>query len=107
MNIAEVRRLALALPATTEEPHFNFTSFRVNGKIFATAPPGAEFLHVSVGEEARDTMLRLAPQVYEKLWWGKKVVGLRVLLEKADTADVSSLLELAWKLKAPAKLLKN
>lgn len=30
------RELALSLPATTEEPHFEKTSFRVKKKIFAT-----------------------------------------------------------------------
>jgi len=31
-----VRKLALALPQTTEAPHFDKRSFRVNKKIFAT-----------------------------------------------------------------------
>jgi predicted DNA-binding protein (MmcQ/YjbR family) len=30
------RKLALSLPETTEQPHFEKTSFRVNKKIFAT-----------------------------------------------------------------------
>lgn len=30
------RQLALSFPETTEEPHFEKTSFRVKGKIFAT-----------------------------------------------------------------------
>lgn len=30
------RKIALALPETNEEPHFEKTSFRVKGKIFAT-----------------------------------------------------------------------
>jgi hypothetical protein len=36
---ATVRRLALSLPETTEEPHHDMTSFRVGGKIFATVTP--------------------------------------------------------------------
>jgi len=32
----EVRQLALSLPNTVEQPHFEKTSFRVNKKIFAT-----------------------------------------------------------------------
>ena len=33
---SDVRRLALAQPEATEEPHFHLSSFRVQGKIFAT-----------------------------------------------------------------------
>jgi hypothetical protein len=34
MTLSQVRRFALSLPETTEEPHFDRTSFRVRGKIF-------------------------------------------------------------------------
>jgi predicted DNA-binding protein (MmcQ/YjbR family) len=36
VDIETFRQLALAFPDTTEEPHFDKTSFRVNKKIFAT-----------------------------------------------------------------------
>jgi hypothetical protein len=33
MRIDTVRRFALSLPETTEEPHFDKSSFRVRGKM--------------------------------------------------------------------------
>jgi len=36
VSIATLRKLALAFPEATEEPHFEKTSFRVKKKIFAT-----------------------------------------------------------------------
>lgn len=36
VTINKLRTLALSLPETTEEPHFEKTSFRVKKKIFAT-----------------------------------------------------------------------
>lgn len=36
MNQEQLRTLALSFPETTEEPHFEKTSFRVKKKIFAT-----------------------------------------------------------------------
>lgn len=36
VSIDTFRKLALSLPHTTEEPHFEKTSFRINKKIFAT-----------------------------------------------------------------------
>ena len=38
MTLDEARAVALSLPGSTEEPHFERISFRVGGKIFATAP---------------------------------------------------------------------
>lgn len=46
MKLEQARKYALSLPETTEAPHFDYTSFRVKGKIFATSPPGGEFLHI-------------------------------------------------------------
>ena len=39
MKMSQLRIFALSLPDATEEPHFNYSSFRVRGKIFATVPP--------------------------------------------------------------------
>jgi predicted DNA-binding protein (MmcQ/YjbR family) len=36
VSFETLRKLALSFPETTEEPHFEKTSFRVKKKIFAT-----------------------------------------------------------------------
>ena len=101
MKAADVRRFALSLPGATEEPHFHFASFRVGGKIFATLPPDGEHAHIFVGDEDREEALELDPEFLEKLHWGKRVVGVRVKLEKAKAGVVKKLIEKAWKRKAP------
>jgi hypothetical protein len=106
MKIAEARRYALALPEVTEEPHFHLSSFRVKGKIFATVPPDEEHLHIFVGEQERELAIAVNPRACEKLWWGKQVAGLRVVLAKAKAADVKDLLQSAWRRKAPKSLVK-
>jgi predicted DNA-binding protein (MmcQ/YjbR family) len=54
MNASQARRFALSLPGSTEAPHFEYPSFRVRGKLFATVPPDGRHLHVFVDEhEAR------------------------------------------------------
>jgi hypothetical protein len=103
MTLAQARGLALALPEAIESPHFQSTSFRVRGKIFATAPDESH-LHVFVGEEARSSALALHPGFIEKLPWGAKIVGLRIHLPKASAAVVAGLLEQAWRAKAPKAL---
>lgn len=107
MNISDARRFALSLPDVTEEPHFDKSSFRVRGRIFATVPPGGGSLHVFVDEVQRELMVSLAAKAYKKLWWGKKVVGLQVMVRLARSQDVKELLYLAWQRKAPKSLARS
>lgn len=103
MTLPEVRSLAMKLLGSTESPHHRYTSFRVRGRIYATAPTEGGSLHVFVDEEERDRILRLHPATYEKLGWGRKVVGLRVDLATARPDDVQALLRAAWQRKLPKK----
>ena len=104
MKLADARRIALSLPEATEEPHFDAASFRVRKKIFATVPPGNETIRVFVAAELRDLMVDVDPKAYEKIWWGKKVVGLSVKLARAKPKDLELLLRAAWAERAPARL---
>ena len=99
MLLDDVRRMAMALLGTTESPHHEYTSFRVRGRIYATAPKEGGRLHVFVDEVERDRMVRIQPGVYERLGWGRKVVGLRVDLARAEPEDVRALLRTAWQRK--------
>ena len=107
MKLQQVRRFAMSLPAVTEEPHFTYTSFRVGGKIFATVPPEGEHLHVFVADEEREIALAMEPAFLEKLFWGKRVVGVRVSLAKAKPRVVNKLLMLAWTRKASKHLVSR
>jgi hypothetical protein len=103
MLLADVRRMAMALLGTTESPHHRYTSFRVRGRIYATAPMEGGLLHVFVDEEDRDRMVRIDPDACQRLGWGQKVVGLRVDLGRAKRADVEALLRAAWQRKLPKR----
>lgn len=101
MNMDEAREYALSLPDANEEPHHQMSSFRVHGKIFATVPKGDTHLNIFVGEERREQAVSMYPEFCEKLWWGKKVVGVTVSLADADPDEVRELLRSAWERKAP------
>jgi hypothetical protein len=107
LTLEQARRFALSLPEAAEEPHHELSSFRVRGKIFATVPPGGKHLHVFVDEHQREAVVASAPTAFEKLWWGAKVVGVRVLLSKARSSAVSELLYAAWCRKAPRRLVTS
>ncbi|MDB5871234.1 MAG: hypothetical protein JWQ07_676 [Ramlibacter sp.] len=106
MKLQQARKFALSLPEATEEPHFEYTSFRVNGKIFATVPPDEKHLHVFVEEEQRAPLIAAEPETFEALHWGAKVVGVRIALADAKTDTVERLLLQSWTRKAPKRLSK-
>jgi hypothetical protein len=106
MKIDTVRRHALTLADTTEEPHHDYGSFRVRGRIFVTVPPEQTHIHVFVGDDEREAALAMFPQFVQKLLWGGKVVGVRVELAAADAAAVKRLVSQAYErqvAKGPAR----
>ena len=107
MTLDEARTIALSLPGATEEPHFERTSFRVRGKIFATAPPEGGRLHVFVDGHAVGVAVGIDPQAFEELHWGKKLVGVAVDLARADTDVVREVLEESWRRRATKGLMRE
>jgi hypothetical protein len=105
MKLAAVRKFALSLPEASEAPHFEYSSFRVRSKIFATVPPDGRHLHIFVDDEDREPALELHSGFVEKLLWGGKVVGVRVALARAKPEVVKGLVKQAWRRKAPKGLV--
>ncbi|HVY21856.1 MAG TPA: MmcQ/YjbR family DNA-binding protein [Steroidobacteraceae bacterium] len=104
MKFATIHKFAMSLPETTEAPHHHFSSFRVRGKIFVTIPPDQKFLHLFIPEFEREQALAMYPEFVEKLFWGGKMLGIKVTLADADTATVKMLVRQAWEYKAPKAL---
>ena len=104
-SAATVRRLALALPEAVEAPHYDMTSFRVAGKVFATMPPEGGRVHVFLDEDEIEAYCAEFPGVVEELWWGPRRRGCRVLLSRATAALLRELLTESWRRKAPRKVL--
>jgi hypothetical protein len=100
VKLKTIRKAALALPETTEEPHHNFGSFRVRGKIFVTIPPGGELLHIFLPAEQRELALAMDPEFLEPVHWGSKVLGVRVKLPLARKATVLRLVRQAYAFKS-------
>lgn len=104
MDIDAVRAIALALPEVTEEPHFDYGSFRVKGKIFVTVPPDQQYIHVRLDEQERLLTLATQPRGMEPLHWGKQILGIRIDLRRADPKQVARLIAAAWRYRAPKRL---
>lgn len=106
MKLDAVRLFALALPESTEAPHFEMLSFRVGKKIFATVPPDGEHVHIFVDEERAHGVVVDRPAAFEILTWGKNFAGVRVRLAAAPATVVKALLEDAWRRRAPKTLVR-
>jgi hypothetical protein len=108
-DLSQARDFALSLPGAAEEPHFDMTSFRVRGKIFATATADEARLHVFVDEsEVAATIAEhrgSKPVPFEPLLWGERVRGLRITLAAAPADRVRELLAEAWRRKAGPRLV--
>jgi len=92
MKFAAARRFTLSLPDVTEQPHFHLASFRVHGRIFVTVPPEQDHIRVFVTGTAREQALAVHPEFVEKLFWGGRVVGVRVNLGYAKAGVVRDLI---------------
>src|SRR3954449_7593547 len=104
-TISRLRKAALALPETSEQPHFDLVSWRVRDRIFATIPNEPGRLRIFVEETEVAEMVAADPAAYEAVRWGKRVAGVEAVLGAADEADVVALLESAWRRKAPKRVV--
>ena len=104
-DFQRAREFALSLPGVSEQPHFDKSSFRVNGKIFVTVPPGEAYLHVFVDEAETEASVAEDPAAFAPLLWGTKQRGLHVTLAAVDGARLEVLIEESWRRKAPKRLL--
>ncbi len=107
MSLERARRFALALPEVEEQPHFELTSFRIRGRIFATAPAHGAHLNLFVAEEDRERALAVDASASEKLFWGARAVGVTATLAIAEPELVDEFLYLAWRRKAPKRLASS
>lgn len=106
MGFEQIRDYVLALPEVTEEPHFTLTSFRIRGKIFATAPSDHKSFNIFADARDQERVVAIDPISFEKLWWGAKVVGLKAHIARVDPPLILELLKLSWWRKAPNRLKK-
>lgn len=97
VTFKELRDLALSLSETTEEPHFEKTSFRTNGKIFATYENRTDTACVKLSLEDQSIFSSASDKVIYPVAnsWGTKGWTL-VELRHIDKKKVSVLLKSAY-----------
>jgi hypothetical protein len=109
VRLDSARRHALSLPETTEAPHFEASSFRVGGKIFATIPPDGKRLRLLVDPAERHALVAANPSAFGDVRWGQRTVDdwVEVIVANANRAEVCELLTDAWRRRAPKRLVAD
>ena len=100
----QARELALSLAEAVEQDHHGRPSFRVANKIFATLWD-EDHMNVMLDEGGIRTAIHRDPKTFEEVWWGKKLTAVRVDLRRVEAETLRELLEEAWELRAPKRLL--
>lgn len=102
----QMRKLALSLPEAEEKSHFEQPDFRVRNKIFAGLSPDGKRGTLKLSPEAQAMLLEARPGVFSPAAgaWGRKG-WTHVELSKALLPELKELLNEAWALVAPKRLL--
>ncbi|HSF53113.1 MAG TPA: MmcQ/YjbR family DNA-binding protein [Algoriphagus sp.] len=99
------RSFSLSLPETTEEPHFEKTSFRVRKKIFATYDSSTQLACLKLSENDQDLFSLFDSKVIFPVpnKWGKQGWTF-VKIEDLEEEVLKDLLCSAYNQVAPEKL---
>ncbi|MEZ4963302.1 MAG: MmcQ/YjbR family DNA-binding protein [Saprospiraceae bacterium] len=101
-----VRQLALALPETMEQPHFEKNAFRINGKIFATHSAEKQQVVVKLNEVDQSVFSAMGKGSCYPVagGWGKQG-WTAIELSSAEEVFLQDALKTAWLTVAPPKLV--
>lgn len=103
------RRLALALPETSESAHMGHPDFRVRKKVFATLSyPGEGWAMVKLTPQQQASFVEAEPAVFApaKGGWGRRG-ATNIHLKGAQEASLRRAMLTAWCEVAPKRLVKQ
>lgn len=108
VSINAARQLALSLPKTTEQPHFDKASFRVKNKIFSTLWEADKKLMVKLSLVDQSVFCDIDKIIIYPVAgaWGKQGATF-IELSKAKRKIVEEALICAWKITAPIKMVNK
>lgn len=93
---ADLRRMALALPGTTEAPHFDRAAFKVD-RIYVTVAADGRTANFKFTPDEQEFKCQLAPEVFSQIdnAWGRQGWTMATL-EAASEDDLMGALEVAY-----------
>lgn len=107
VSVDEWAALARALPEVTERPAWGQTCYRVRDKIFTSHDPERPgTVGVAVDREERTALIAAEPEKFSMTNHDSVYHWVRVSLDAVDAGEMRELLEDAWRMKAPKRLVK-
>jgi hypothetical protein len=100
-----VRVLALALPKAEEGTSYGTPAFKVAGTLFARLRDDGESLVVKIDKNERSMRIKAQPETYYITDHYLNYPWILVRLASVEHDDLRDLLEEAWRLSAPARLV--
>jgi predicted DNA-binding protein (MmcQ/YjbR family) len=90
------RRLALALPGTSEAPHFDRAAFRV-ARIYATLAADRLSANLNLTPDEQEFKCMMNPAAFSAIpnGWGRQG-WTTVMLDKLDEDELRAALEMSW-----------
>ena len=107
VTLATVRRLALAFPGVEEGLSYGTPGFRVRGKFLARLWEDGETLVVKCGDDERDFRMKADPETFFITDHYRGYPTVLVHLGRVTEADLQDVLEQAWRLHAPKRVVKE
>ena len=107
VTLATVRRLALAFPGVEEGLSYGTPGFRVRGKFLARMGEDGETLVVKCGDDERDFRMKADPETFFITDHYRGYPTVLVRLASVTTTELRDVLEQAWRLNAPRRLVKG
>ena len=102
---ATVRRLALAFPGVEEGRSYGTPGFRVRGKFLARLWEDGRTLVVKCGDDERDFRMKADPETCIVTDHSRGYPTVLVRLGRVTEDDLRDVLEQAWRLHAPRRLV--
>lgn len=103
---ADVRAVALALPATTEKPSYGTPGFRVKDMLFARIREEGDVLVVWCDDEGeKHALIASEPDKFFTTPHYDGHASVLVRLGAIDVEELTELLTEAWRVRAPKKLV--
>jgi hypothetical protein len=102
----DVRELALVLPATAERPCYGTPGFRVKDRLFARLRDDGDLLVLWCSDlDEKRLLLEAEPDKLCTLPHYDGHASVLVRLAAVDRDELADLLELAWRARAPKRLV--
>lgn len=105
VSFQTARDVLLAFPGVEEGPCYGTPAFRVRGKFLARLRDDGESLAVKCGFDERDFRMQADPTTFFTTDHYRGYPTVLIRLPKVHLADLRAVLELAWRLRAPKRLV--